>query len=41
MRPIRRTLPRDRVADFFYAFRSDADGVALFRKGVGLIGLAA
>ena len=37
---IRRTLPRYRVADFFYAFRFDADGVALFRKGVGLIGMA-
>jgi DNA-binding SARP family transcriptional activator/Tfp pilus assembly protein PilF len=37
---IRRTLPRYSVADFLDAFRFDPDGVALFRKGAGLIGMA-
>lgn len=36
---IRRKHPRYAVADFFDAFRFDAGGAALFRKGAGLIAM--
>jgi DNA-binding SARP family transcriptional activator len=37
---VHRTLPRYSVADFLRAFRFDAHGTALFRKGAKLVGMA-
>ena len=36
---IHKTLPHYRVDDFLAAFRFEADGVALFRKGAKRIGI--
>jgi hypothetical protein len=37
---IHKTLPNYRIDDFLAAFRFEADGVALFRKGAKRIGIA-
>jgi hypothetical protein len=37
---IRKTIPHYSVANFMEAFRFDAQGAALFRKGAAYIGMA-